>query len=1439
MKTICPVLLLLLTLCCLLFAAIDNGGSIISTIAGTGLKGYIGENIQGVVSEVQPTDLAYDGIRNLCYILTNYNRLQVLNVSSGIVTTVAGTGVQVYIADAGNLRVRVVDTTTKIITTFALNGQLSGDGDGGDATLGSMLSLSKLAVDTDNNLVYISDTTDNRVRVVNRTSGIITTFAGNQYPQFTSDGVQATKTTLWQPNGIAIDNTRNLVYIGDSSNHRVRVVNRLTGIINTFAGSGQAGYNGEGAAKNFKINRPTAVAVDNVNGFVYIAEYLNYRVRAVNVTSNAMSTVVGTGLLTYNGDNIPANTAQLNHPGSIAVDAGNNLIYVADIDNNRVRVINRTSGIINTFAGTGTSGYSGDGGAATRAQITRPYGLAVDSSNNLVYISDSDNFRVRVVNTLTGNISTFAGTGVAGSTGDGGNATSAKLGYPYGLSVDSANNLVYIADSTNHRIRVVDRLTGAINTFAGTGTGGYSGDGGNATSANLKGPLGVAVDVPRNLVYVADSDNNVIRVVDRSSGAISLVAGTTYAGNFGDTRPALNAPVSKPYGISVDSFNNLIFIAQYDNHRIRVIDRSNGNIYKFAGGSNGAQGFGGDGGPAAADAALLFYPTSVAQDNANNVVYVADTYNDRIRAVTTNYTTIVTSTPTPTPTPTPTSTSTTVPDSTSTASTLTPMFTSTAVPDSTSTAAPTSTRVPTSTPVPTSFIPPRAPSIKIDQGSKITTSVGSTINLKATVTDVPSGANTTWACTTPDNCPFNFVTNSLTQTVSSKIAGTFIVRVTLKSTTMNVYAEITLIVVDGAVPVFIITGVKSGSISVSSGLSLTAVPVSSSYEPSRATYSWTVLQSDGTSTSLPSSVAIDKATLYIPANTLVAGIYGINCVVKISTSNNPGSNAISVSYVNNRIVAGSLSLSASTGAPLSSIVATSVGFSDSDPIIGDTSSSLTYEYSYVYNGPPKILNPASSNTSVTISIPYIAGSGSITFVVVVRNGLGYSASNSTTFNVGAIVIPGIGSAANNTNSTAVTSYFADQINNAPLTSAPTPAIINLISAAVTLINEARRNVAAQQGVSGSSSTRACPNDCFNRGSCSSGKCTCNSGFTGSDCGFTAAELQAQQTFITSALMLVSNAFKFIPANVTQGSAAAIALDSSVGSTITNIGAIVSNPDTVTTDARSDAMDNIQSMLSISKGLLSLDTSSIILDVVNSLTTTSTFSGSSRSVAQSVSLAKKAYNSACNVMDGIAYGMSPGDAPAVIGSTIKVLVAKGYSFNVGSDGTTIGNSTNVAQLIVPTNAGGLGSSSSALDFKAMSLPNNIYTSSKVVASNLFVIHLGENCDAAFSLKSLTSDVKFTIPGKFNTSNNYECQFWNPLINDYSNYGCKTLQVMVDRISCSCNHTTDYVAVQVDRTSSATPASNGGLTGGQIAGIVIGSIAGAVIIIVLLVVLKNNP
>ncbi|MPR35737.1 hypothetical protein GBK04_20875 [Cytophagaceae bacterium SJW1-29] len=332
-------------------------------------------------------------------------------------------------------------------------------------------------------------------------------------------------------------------------------------IINTVAGTGNPGFSGDGGpATSASLGSPYGVTADGT-GNIYVADQYNHRIRKIS-SSGAISTIAGNGTAGFSGDGGAATNASLSAPARVALDGSGNL-YIADQNNNRIRKVS-TNGIISTIAGNGTAGFAGDGGAAINASLAAPTGVAVDESG-YIYIADRDNNRIRKVGN-DGIISTFAGNGVAGVGGDGGTATIAGLYAPTDVAVDGSGN-VFIADRDNSRIRKVT-TNGIINTVAGNGGTGFSGDGGSATSATLTSPSAVTLDISGNL-FIADGGNFRIRRVD-ASGIISTVAGNGIYGFSGDGGDATSAKLTFPSGIATDGMGNL-YIADTDNHRIRKL----------------------------------------------------------------------------------------------------------------------------------------------------------------------------------------------------------------------------------------------------------------------------------------------------------------------------------------------------------------------------------------------------------------------------------------------------------------------------------------------------------------------------------------------------------------------------------------------------------------------------------------------------------------------------------------------------------------------------------------------------------------------------------------------------------------------------------------------------------------------------------------------------
>ena len=334
--------------------------------------------------------------------------------------------------------------------------------------------------------------------------------------------------------------------------------------ITTIAGNGTQGYSGDnGPATAAQLYGPRDVVVDD-SGNVYIAEELNRCIRKVN-SFGIITTVAGGGNI--NGDNIPATDASI-YVSQIAVDKNGNL-FIADISSHRIRKVD-TNGIIHTIAGTTIPGYNGDGILATSAMLSLPSGVAVDKTGR-IYVCDESNFRIRMIDTF-GIIHTIAGTGVSGYSGDNGPAINAMLYSPVKIVVDLTGNVYYTDGQT--LVRKID-TTGIITTIAGDFTFGYSGDGGPAITATLGGGEGITIDKNNNM-YLSDFSHGVVRVID-TFGIINTIAGHDMISTLGDGGPATSASLHSPFGVAVDSLENL-FIADYGHCRIRKVYKNNDDI---------------------------------------------------------------------------------------------------------------------------------------------------------------------------------------------------------------------------------------------------------------------------------------------------------------------------------------------------------------------------------------------------------------------------------------------------------------------------------------------------------------------------------------------------------------------------------------------------------------------------------------------------------------------------------------------------------------------------------------------------------------------------------------------------------------------------------------------------------------------------------------------
>jgi len=581
---------------------VDKSGTL-TVLAGNGVTGYSGDG--------GPATSA------------------LLHEPTGVAVDAAG---DVYISDTYNERVRKVTVSTGEIATFAGNGAKGFAGDGGPARGAELNSPEALTVDSAGNL-YIADGFNYRIRKVTASTGEISTIAGNGIHGYSGDGGPATKAELDLGNFLGISSDANgNVFLPDQ---QVCVVREVTtsGAINRVAGTPSnctSGGDG-GPAVTANLFLPTGVAVDRSGDF-YVAEYLHVRKAALG---GYINTVAGNGTFHYAGDDVPATGASLFDPQGVGADAagdiyiadtGNCLIRKVTAGTG---VLTNVAGVPATgqdYTGSNNCGDSGDGGPATSAEIYFPTRVAADLSGNLYINNTLFVCRVRKIDGASGVITTIAGNGTCGYAGDGSPAIDAEVRYVSGIAVDGAGNL-YLAGQGNFVIRKVSAATGIITTVAGTGTQGFSGDGGPATSAELGYLNDVAAGVNGN-VYIADNGNTRIRVVN-TSGVINTVAGNGTCGSTGDGGPAIAAEIC-PTAIAVDAAGDLLIadvpIVETSN-RVRWVDAL-GIIHTVAGTGEGT--FSEDGGSALK--ATLHYPTGIAVDRSGNI-FIADSQNARIREV--------------------------------------------------------------------------------------------------------------------------------------------------------------------------------------------------------------------------------------------------------------------------------------------------------------------------------------------------------------------------------------------------------------------------------------------------------------------------------------------------------------------------------------------------------------------------------------------------------------------------------------------------------------------------------------------------------------------------------------------------------------------------------------------------------------------------------------
>ncbi len=597
---------------------------------------------------------------------------------------------------SGNVYIAAPDTayvfklaSTGTFGNYAGQGYGGHNADGGLASKALIFAVTGLAFDSKGN-IYFADAAGSRIREVTISTGKISTVAGNgdkcDHAEVCGDGGLAIDANLNLPESVALDASGNL-YIADANDNRIRVVNMqkttitiagvsiaagdiqsVAGLENDITGcaNSQTACGDGGPATSAYLNLPYGVALDSA-GNIYIADTDDQKIRVVNAQSTTttimgvsiapgnIATVVGNGIACTNpvskcGDGKVSTSSEITRPQGIFIDTSSD-IFIADTGDSRIREVSSATSIINTVVNSaGTPGFTGDGGAAASAQLDLPGGIWLDSMGDY-FVADGGNGRIRVVNNQAsaitvggttiqpGDIQTIAG---GGNAGDGGSPTQATLALPWDV-VEYGGNL-YIVDQGDNRIREVTnplQLPNGgptqITTVAGNGSAGYSGDGGLATAATLNGPSSVAFDASGNM-YIADSNNLVVREVAAATGIITTVVGngsscypTTAA--CGDGGVATSANFSFPLNITFDSAGNL-YISDWQGYRIREVvvqaggTVANGTIKTIAG--TGTSGSKGNNGPATK--ANLNHPAGLVVDSNGNV-YISDQYNNEVRQV--------------------------------------------------------------------------------------------------------------------------------------------------------------------------------------------------------------------------------------------------------------------------------------------------------------------------------------------------------------------------------------------------------------------------------------------------------------------------------------------------------------------------------------------------------------------------------------------------------------------------------------------------------------------------------------------------------------------------------------------------------------------------------------------------------------------------------------
>ena len=700
--------------------AISSSFTVTSLFAGNGgfyLTGDNGPATSAMIGDV--TAMYLQGSTQDLYIADDSNyRIRRISLSTGIITTIFGaslmgvsgfsgdsgpassamlaspqgivgdsTGMNLYISDTTNHRIRKISLSTMIITTIAGTGAvpslpsmssvLNDNGPGISALLYSPFGLvtyynnglnsgnTFLLGTTGETSLYIADTSNNRIRRLSLSSGIITTILGNGLASLSGDGsfvinaAATTATSLVGPRGIWIttvgtysSNGSPSLYIADSGNHRIRRLDCTTSLLSTIAGKGYrsvAYFNGDGnqatASYTFLYN-PKGLIVSPLNDYLYFADIVNQRIRRINIATKIITTVAGNGYCCSITNNVVATSSMLSDPIGMTIDLESGNYFVTH--NYYIRMISLNTGIITTVAGNGGSTYNGDGILATTATLNQPRSISFSSmftvdfaTSSQLYIADTNNYRIRVVDMSTGIINTVVGTGIFGASSDNSPATSTTIGSVYGVFIDDPRKVLYFSESNYNRVKMVDLSTGILSTLAGSGAAGYSvaHEGISSTLASLNVPSGLWIDSMCTYLYIADTSNHRIRRVDLLTRLITTIAGSSTSGFTYLTDESVEIPatstsvtLNSPDNLFGDSTGQYLYFSDTVNNRVRRLTLATNTISTFAGSGSAGTGSASVIENSVATNSVLYNPTSIVSDPLNQGrLYFVDRQNYRVR----------------------------------------------------------------------------------------------------------------------------------------------------------------------------------------------------------------------------------------------------------------------------------------------------------------------------------------------------------------------------------------------------------------------------------------------------------------------------------------------------------------------------------------------------------------------------------------------------------------------------------------------------------------------------------------------------------------------------------------------------------------------------------------------------------------------------------------